>query len=180
MTGIAFGLAPALLISKTNLAESLKEGRRGATASVQTNRTRSLLVVAEVALALVLLVGAGLLINSFVRLQQVAPGFDPAQTLTFNVAPSAARTSTPQQIADFYQELTARLKALPRVVNASVVFQLPLSGSRRHHQRRDRGHVRSIPPIGRRSVIHMAGPDYFKTMGIPVMRGTRLHRPRRR
>ena len=70
------GSCPALLISKTNLAESLKEGRRGATASVQTNRMRSVLVVAEVALALVLLVGAGLLINSFVRLQQVAPGFD--------------------------------------------------------------------------------------------------------
>jgi len=170
VTGIAFGLAPALLISKTNLAESLKEGRRGATASAETNRTRSLLVVAEVALALVLLVGAGLLITSFVRLQQVAPGFDPAQTLTFNVAPSAARTSTPQQIADFYQELTARLKALPRVINASVVFQLPLSGS---------GATTSVAIAGRASdpadrpsvVIHMAGPDYFKTMGIPVMRG---------
>ena len=170
VTGVAFGLVPAVLISKTNLAESLKEGRRGATASVQTNRMRSVLVVAEVALALVLLVGAGLLINSFVRLQQVAPGFDAAQTLTFNVAPSAARTSTPQHIADFYQELTARLKALPRVVDASVVFQLPLSGS---------GATTSVEIEGSPSnsadrpmvLIHMAAPGYFKTMGIPVKRG---------
>jgi putative ABC transport system permease protein len=170
VTGIAFGLAPALLISKTNLAESLKEGRRGATASAQTNRTRSVLVVAEVALALVLLVGAGLLINSFVRLQQVAPGFDPGQTLTFNVAPSAARTSTPQQIADFYQELTARLKALPGVVNASVVFQLPLSGTGASTSVVIQG--RPTDPSDRTSVvIHMAGPDYFRTMGIPVVRG---------
>jgi putative ABC transport system permease protein len=170
VTGVAFGLVPAVLISKTNLAESLKEGRRGATAGVQTSRTRSVLVVAEVALALVLLVGAGLLINSFVRLQQVAPGFDPAQTLTFNVAPSAARTATPQQIADFYHELTARLKALPRVVDASVVFQLPLSGS---------GATTSVEIEGRPRnsadrpmvLLHTAAPGYFKTMGIPVKRG---------
>jgi putative ABC transport system permease protein len=131
---------------------------------------RSGLVVAEVALALVLLVGAGLLINSFVRLQQVAPGFDPAQTLTFNVAPSAARTSTPQHIADFYQELTARLKALPGVLDASVVFQLPLSGS---------GASTSVAIEGRPGspadrpmvVLHTASAGYFRTMGIPVTRG---------
>ena len=169
LTGVAFGLVPSLLVSKTNLAESLKEGRRGATASVQTNRARSLLVVAEVALALVLLVGAGLLINSFVRLQQVAPGFDPAQTLTFNVAPSAARTASPQRIADFYQELTSRLKGLPGVVNAGVVFQLPLSGS---------GAATGVQIAGRENasdppmvVFHMASPGYLQTMGIPVARG---------
>ena len=169
LTGVVFGLVPSLLVSKTNLAESLKEGRRGATASVQTSRARSVLVVAEVALALVLLVGAGLLINSFVRLQQVAPGFDPAQTLTFNVAPSAARTSSPQRIADFYQELTSRLKELPGVVNAGVVFQLPLSGS---------GAATSVQIAGRENaadpsmvVFHMASPGYFQTMGIPVARG---------
>ena len=145
--------ASALLISKTNLAESLKEGRRGATASVQTNR--SVLVMAEVALALVLLVGAGLLINSFVRLRQVAPGFDAAQTLTFNVAPSAARTSTPQHIADFYQELTARLKALPRVVDASV-FQLPLSGSGATTSVEIEGSPSN--PADRPMVLHMAAP----------------------
>ena len=169
-TGIVFGLAPALLISNTNLAESLKESRRGATASVRTNRTRSMLVVAEVALALVLLVGAGLLINSFVRLQQVAPGFDPQQVLTFNVAPSAARTSTPQQIAEFYRELTEKVRVLPQVVNASVVFQLPLSGSGATTSVAIQG--RAVYPADRPSVvIHMAGPDYFKTMRIPVVWG---------
>jgi putative ABC transport system permease protein len=170
VTGVAFGLAPALLVSKANLAESLKEGRRGATASVQTNRARGLLVVAEVALALVLLVGAGLLINSFLRLQQVAPGFDPQQVLAFNVAPSADRTSTPQRIVGFYRELTEQLKALPGVVDASVVFQLPLAGS---------GATTSVVIEGRPTdaaeqptvVIHMAAPGYFRTMGIPIVRG---------
>jgi putative ABC transport system permease protein len=169
-TGLIFGLAPALLIANTNLAESLKEGRRGATAGVQTSRTRNLLVVAEVALALVLLVGAGLLINSFVRLQRVAPGFDPGQTLAFNVAPSAGRTSTPEQIGEFYRALTSRIKVLPGVVNASTVFQLPLAGS---------GASTSIVVAGRPNpsanrpsvVIHMAGPEYFRTMGIPIVRG---------
>ena len=170
VTGMAFGLAPALLISKTNVAESLKEGRRGATASVQTNRTRSLLVVTEVALALVLLVGAGLLINSFVRLQQVAPGFDPGQTLTFNVAPSAARTTTPGQIAGFYRELTERLKALPGVVNASVIFQLPLGGTAANTSIAIEG--RPVAPGDRpTAIIHMAGPEYFRTMGIPLVKG---------
>ena len=169
-TGVAFGLAPALLIRKTNLAESLKEGRRGATDSARTNRTRSLLVITEVALALVLLVGAGLLINSFVRLQQVAPGFDPRQVLAFNVAPSGDRTSTPQQIVDFYQELTGRLKGLPGVVNASVVFQLPLGGAAASTGVAIDG--RPVDPADRPSaVIHMVGPDYFRTMGIPVVRG---------
>lgn len=169
-TGIVFGLAPALLIANTNLAESLKEGRRGATASVQTNRARSVLVVAEVALALVLLIGAGLLINSFVRLQQVAPGFDPQQVLAFNVAPSADRTSTPQQLADFYRELTAQLKVLPGVLNASVVFQLPLAGSGATTSVAIEG--KEVHPADRPSVvIHMAGPEYFKTMGIPIVKG---------
>jgi putative ABC transport system permease protein len=169
-TGIAFGLAPALLISRANLAESLKEGRRGATASVQTNRVRSLLVVAEVALALVLLVGAGLLINSFVRLQQVAPGFDPQHVLALNVAPSAGRTSSPQQIADFYRELVAQLKALPSVVNASVVFQLPLAGNAATTSVAIEGRV-DYPADRPSVVLHMAGPDYFRTMGIPVVKG---------
>ncbi len=139
LTGSAFGLAPALTIARTNLGESLKQGGRGASGSVQTNRTRSLLVVVEIALALVLLVGAGLLLQSFVRLQQVALGFDPQNVLTFNVAMSVDQTTRPAQTADFYQRLTERVKSLPGVINASVVFQMPLGGGAATTEFADRG-----------------------------------------
>jgi putative ABC transport system permease protein len=169
-TGVAFGLAPALLIAGTNLAEALREGARGATASVRTNRTRGLLMIVEVALALVLLVGAGLLIQSFVRLQQVALGFDPRDVLTFNVAVPTDSTTAPQQIATFYQQLTERLKALPGVVNASVVFQLPLSGSGATTGLTIEGGP-AHPSDRPNAVIHMVDPEYFRTMGIPLVKG---------
>ena len=169
-TGVAFGLAPALLIGRTNLAEALREGARGATASVHTNRTRGLLVIVEVALALVLLVGAGLLIQSFVRLQQVALGFDPRDVLTFNVAMPTDGTTAPQHIATFYQQLTERLKALPGVANASVVFQLPLSGSGATTGLTIEGKP-AHPSDRPNAVIHMVDPEYFRTMGIPLVKG---------
>ena len=169
-TGVAFGLAPALIVSGANLAESLREGARGATSSVYTTRTRGLLVIVEVALALVLLVGAGLLIQSFVRLQQVALGFDPRNVLTFNVAMPTDSSTSPPQIARFYQQLTERLRALPGVTNASVVFQLPLSGSGATTGLTIDG--RAANPSDRPTgVIHMVGPEYFQTMGIPVVKG---------
>jgi putative ABC transport system permease protein len=169
-TGVAFGLAPALMISGTNLAESLREGARGATSSLRTNRTRGLLVIVEVALALVLLVGAGLLMQSFVRLQQVALGFDPRDVLTFNVAMPADSNTSPQQIAGFYQQLTERLRALPGVVNASVVFQLPLSGSGATTGLTIEGQP-THPSDRPDGVIHMVDPEYFRTMGTPLVKG---------
>jgi putative ABC transport system permease protein len=170
LTGVAFGLAPALIISGTNLAESLREGARGATSSAHTNRTRGLLVVVEVALALVLLVGAGLLIQSFVRLQQVALGFDPRNVLTFNVTMPSDSNTSPRQIAGFYEQLTARLRALPGVVNASVVFQLPLSGSGATTGLTIEGQP-TDPSDRPDGVIHMVDPEYFRTMGIPIVKG---------
>jgi putative ABC transport system permease protein len=169
-TGVAFGLAPALVISGTNLAASLREGARGATAGVHTNRTRSLLVIVEVALALVLLVGAGLLIQSFVRLQHVALGFDPRDALTFNVAMPTDSNTSPRQIAGFYQQLTERLRALPGVVNASVVFQLPLSGSGATTGLTIEGQA-THPSDRPNGLIHIVDPEYFRTMGIPVLKG---------
>ena len=169
-TGVAFGLAPALIISGTNLAEALREGARGATAGLHTNRTRGLLVIVEVALALVLLVGAGLLIQSFVRLQQVALGFDPRDVLTFNVAMPTDNNTSPQQIAGFYRQLAERLRALPGVVNASVVFQLPLSGSGATSGLTIEGKP-AHPSDRPNGVIHMVDPDYFRTMGIPLVKG---------
>jgi putative ABC transport system permease protein len=169
-TGVAFGLAPALIISGTNLAESLREGARGATSGVHTNRTRGLLVIVEVALALVLVVGAGLLIQSLVRLQQVELGFDPRDVVTFNVAMPTDGNTSPQQIAGFYQQLTERLKALPGVVNASVVFQLPLSGSGATTGLTIEG--QPVDPGDRpNGVIHMVDPEYFRTMGTPIVKG---------
>ncbi len=167
-TGIAFGLAPALIISRTNLAEALKEGGRGATGGIYTNRTRSLLVVVEIALALVLLVGAGLLIRSLARLQQAPLGFDPRNALTFNVAKSVDNSTSPSQIADFYRQLTERLKALPGVVNASVVFQLPLSGAGASTGLGIEGQPEGNDPFG---VIHSVGPEYFRAMGIQLLKG---------
>jgi putative ABC transport system permease protein len=169
-TGVAFGLAPALIISKTNLAEALKEGERGATGSVYTNRTRSMLVVVEIALALVLLVGAGLLIRSLMRLQQVAVGFDPRNLLTFNVAKSSNSTHGPPQNVDFYRQLTERMKALPGVINASVVFQLPLGGSGGTTSLVIEGHP--VEPADQPfAIIHSVSPEYFRTMGIQLVKG---------
>ncbi len=169
-TGIAFGLAPALIVSRTNLAVSLKEGGRSSTGGFHTSRTRSLLLVVEIALALVLLVGAGLLVQSLVRLQQVAPGFESRNVLTFNVAMSVDSTTGPPQIADFYRQLTERLKALPGVVNASVVFQLPLSGRGGSTGLEIEGQPvdPANPTMG---IIHSVSPEYFRTMGIPIIRG---------
>jgi putative ABC transport system permease protein len=169
-TGIGFGLAPALIISRTNLAESLKEGGRGSTSSIHTNRTRSLLVIVEIALALVLLVGASLLIQSLVQLQQVALGFDPHNALTFNVAMPVDQTTGPEQIADFYQNLTNRLKALPGVADASVVFQLPLGGG--GARAGIQVESKSLDPDTRTfGVLHSVGPEYFRTMSIPLVKG---------
>jgi putative ABC transport system permease protein len=168
--GISFGLAPALIISKTNLAEALKEGGRGATGGIYANSTRSLLVVVEIALALVLLVGAGLLIQSLMRLQQVELGFDSRNVLTFNVAKSVDRSTSPSQIADFYRQLTERLKALPGVVNASVVFQVPLSGAGASTGLEIEGQpgAPGNRPFG---VFHSVGPEYFRAMGIQLVKG---------
>ena len=92
-------------------------------------RLRNALIVGEVALSLVLLIGTGLMLRSFTNLQRVRPGFDPQNVLTFNVAKSVDSTTGPPQTAEFYRQLTERMKALPGVINASVVFQLPLGGS---------------------------------------------------
>ena len=169
-TGIIFGLAPALLVANANLAESLKDFARGGTAGVQTTRTRSLLVVAEVALALVLLIGAGLLVNSFARLQQVAPGFDPEP----DTGLQRGAVGQPDVDAAANRRVLPRAaraaQGAPGVVNASMIFQLPLAGSGATTSIEIAG--RTVAPADRPSVvIHTAGPEYFKTMGIPIVKG---------
>jgi len=177
VTGLIFGLVPALQASRFDLNQSLKEGVRGMTTGVGQNRLRSLLVVAEVAMALVLLIGAGLLMKSFVRLLDVKPGFNPANVLTFeiqlpNLPPSRYERNEAQTA--FFQQLMTRLQALPGVENAGGVLSLPLSGAVESTDLFVEG--RESTPDGERpdADYTIVTPDYFATLQIPLLQGRHL------
>jgi putative ABC transport system permease protein len=160
--GIIFGLMPALQASRSNPSECLKEGERGSTAN--RGRTRSVLVVAEVGLSLVLLVGAGLLVKSFARLMDVNPGFAADRLLTFNVAlPSS--TDAAQQFA-FYRDVMQRLQSLPGVRSVGAVSRLPLAGGNSSRSFKVPGSDKDYD-----ADIRVSTADYFRTMGIPLMKG---------
>lgn len=160
--GVAFGLVPALQGSRSNPNEFLKEGERGSTAN--RGRTRSALVIAEVGLSLVLLVAAGLLVKSFARLMDVNPGFDPDRLLIFNVGlPSS--TDPARQLA-FYQQVVQRLQALPGVRAVGAVSRLPLAGGNSSRSFKVPGNEKDYE-----ADIRVSTPDYFRTMGIPLLKG---------
>ena len=127
-TGVLFGLAPALRTMKLNLSESLKEGGRSGSEGGQRNRTRSALVVLESAVAVVLLIGAGLLIRSLIQLQNTNPGFDASNVLTMRVDLPRQKYDTPDKAANFFTQLETRVGGLPGVENVGFVTELPLSG----------------------------------------------------
>ena len=127
LTGLIFGLVPAFQASKPDLNESLKEGARGGTEGRHRNFVRSTLVVAEVVIAMVLLVCAGLLIRSFMRLQQVSPGFNPSNVLTMQLSLPRAKYGENQQLASFFEQVVQRVQALPGVSSAAVGNNLPMS-----------------------------------------------------
>jgi putative ABC transport system permease protein len=170
-TGIIFGLAPALKASKPDLNEALKEGSRGSTEGFSGRRLRNLLVVSEMALALVLLIGAGLLIRSFLRLQQVNPGFDASNVLAVEVELPGAKYKDAPQAAAFFEQVLERISRLPGVESAGGVTTLPLSGS----NMRTSFTVESRPPVppGQEplSYLRSVTPDYFRTLRIPILRG---------
>ena len=170
-TGVLFGLAPAVIVSKLNLNDTLKEGGRSSAEGAGGRRVRNGLAIAEIALSLVLLVGAGLLIRSFLRLQEVKPGFNPSNLLTAQLALPTAKYAENQQVVNFYDQLLERLAQQPGVKSASVTTALPLAGGGdflaffvegRPVVRTDR-----IPDAEARVV----NADYFRTMEIPLRRG---------
>ena len=170
LTGVVFGLAPALNASKTSLTESLKEGGRSGTDGARRNRVRSALVVMEVALSLVLLVGAGLLLQSLLRLQQVNPGFNPKNVLTFRLDLPAVKYSTSQQIGDFFGQLQTRIEELPGVQAASAVSPLPLSNANMGVVFETEG--RPVAKSERHPTdLRIISPDYFRTMSILLIKG---------
>jgi len=169
VTGVLFGLVPAVHSSKTDLAESLKEGGRGSGDASRGNWLRGVLVVVEVAVAVVLLVGAGLLIQSLRRLQQVNPGFNSHNVLTFSLSLPEVKYKSEQQV-EFYRQLKERIEALPGVRSASGVMPLPLGGDRMRVTFETEG--RPIPKGELPATeIRTIGVDYFKTMGIPLIKG---------
>jgi putative ABC transport system permease protein len=161
-TGVLFGLAPAFFASRSNPNESLREGERGS--SLGKNQARSILIAAEIALSLVLLVGAGLMMKSFVRLTKVDPGFNPDHLLVFNIGLPAA--AEPARQSAFYQQVVERLGALPGVQAAGAVSRLPLAGG---NSSRSFDVAGSSQP--RNADIRVCTPDYFRTMGIPLLKG---------
>src|SRR5579864_5092906 len=172
-TGLLFGMAPALEGSAADLNESLKEGGRTSSSGRGRAKLRKLLVVAEVALSLVLLAGAGLLMKSFLLLQRVPPGFRPEKLLTVLVGLPRSRYRLPQQQAAFFDQALERIARVPGVRSVGIVSSLPMSGD----QDSDSFEIENRPtPKGE---SHSTGDraisaDYFRTMGIRVLKGRAL------
>jgi predicted permease len=169
-TGMLFGLAPALHASRFNLFASLKEGGRTATAGTGRSRLRRLLVISQVSLAVVLLIGASLLIESMFHLLHQSPGFDPQGVLAFALDLPDARYGKPEQSADFFKEVLDRIRSVPGVENASAALPLPLSDNslRTSFEIEGQPIAKSDLP---RTQIRAVGLDYFKTMRIPLLTG---------
>ncbi|HEY9402426.1 MAG TPA: ABC transporter permease [Pyrinomonadaceae bacterium] len=178
-TGLIFGLAPALQISKLDQYKALKEGGSKGGGSRRNRSFRSLLVVSEVALSLILLIGAGLLIKGFLSLQKVDPGFNPNNVLTLNTSLPRSTYQTNEMAARFYEQLLERVQALPGVKAAGAVTVLPFSNSDEGTGFYIEGQPK--PDAGQGPLLHqrIISPGYFQAMGVGVRNGREFdHRDR--
>ncbi|MFZ0063158.1 MAG: ABC transporter permease [Pyrinomonadaceae bacterium] len=171
ITGVLFGLAPALRTMRLNLSESLKEGGRSGGDGAHRNRTRSVLVVLESAVAVVLLIGAGLLVRSLIQLQNVSPGFDPHNVLTMRVDLPREKYASPEKASNFFSQLETHIGSLPGVEHVGLISELPLSG-----QPNDMPYtVEGRPPVSSDQAFdddfRRVNTQYFSAMHIPFLRG---------
>ncbi|MBI4502606.1 MAG: ABC transporter permease [Gemmatimonadetes bacterium] len=170
LTGLAFGLVPALRISSPKLEEALRD-ESGIGGGRRPRRTLATLIVAEVALALVLLVGAGLMVRSFISLNQVDPGFDTRDLLAARIRLTPSRYPSPPSQQQFFDQLVATLRGRPGVSGVTTARTLPLSGARMVlaiNPRDIRGDdPEQLLPIG----TTVVGPDFFSTLRIPILQG---------
>src|SRR5262249_49094854 len=170
LTGLGLGLAPAIQAWALDLTGVLKEGGRGAGGGAR-HRLRDVLVVAEVSLSLVLLVGAGLLLQSLWRLQATNPGFRPDHVLTMEFRLPPARYADPAKIATFFRDVMAQVRALPGVESAALVRAVPLSGNWGGSAYRVEGAPEPAPGQEPEAQVNLVTPDYFRTLGIGLVRG---------
>ena len=171
VTGLLFGLVPAFQSTRSTLSSTLKEAGRGALTTRGGTRMRTTLVVAEVALAVTLLAGAGLLIRSFARLAAVDPGFQVKQALTFEVSLPDSRYAAREKQVAFFDDLMPRLESIPGVRNAAAVMALPLSGTSLVLTFEVEGRP-PVPPSQQPAMqVRIATADYFQSIGVPLKRG---------
>ncbi|MFY9571738.1 MAG: ABC transporter permease [Blastocatellia bacterium] len=168
LTGILFGLIPALQSSKLDLGEVLKEGSRSSAAF--GGPTRSFLVVSEITLALVLLICAGLMIKSFLHLVSVSPGFNPENVIAMRIALPSSEYGQGHQKVSFFKQLVGRIENLPGVLSAGVATNVPLSGSNMLFTFTVEGRP-PVPGEDRSAQFHAISPNYFRVMGIPILKG---------
>ncbi len=170
-TGLIFGLAPALLATEHTIGESLKSAARSASASVRGRRTRGALVIGEIALSVMLLVGAGLLMRSFRALERVDPGFDPHGLLGISFEMPVEHFSSPAYRESAIAQVVAKVQRVPGVRSATVAADLPPRGGVALGDLEING--RTIPPSDGVSLIgyNMAGKNYFRVIGIPLREG---------
>jgi len=166
--GMFFGLFPALQLAKSDINVTLKEGGRSSTGDRRSQRTRSVLVVSEIALATVLLIGAGLLIRSFSSVLAAPGGFNPERVLTLQTSLSPTRYATAARRLQFVNQALDRIRALPGVGSASVISRLPLNAGRSTRSFEIKGLV--SPAEGDADYL-VVSPGYFTSMGVRLIRG---------
>ncbi len=172
LTGILSGLAPAIQTSKPDMNETLKEGGRSSVAGAHRHRLRSLLVISEIALALVLMVGTGLMIKGFGRLlENQRQGFDPRNVLTMNLALPEAKYKEPAQRVAFYNQLFERLKAVPEIESVGSATSLPSSGNWSNTSFSIEGRPAPTPSEEPAADFQSINDDYFRALRIPMMKG---------
>jgi putative ABC transport system permease protein len=171
LTGVIFGLVPAFEASRLNLNESLKEGGKNVGGNTRSNRLRSAFVVAEVALSLVLLVGAGLLIQSFTRLQNVNPGFNAQNVLTMNILLPRAKYDNDRKRIDFFKQAVADLQTLPGVQSAGAVSFIPFAGPGAGTRFEIEGLPKPVVGQEPNTSVMVTDANYFETMKIPLRQG---------
>ena len=169
--GVIFGLAPALTASKTNLVTTLKDSERTDTPGAARQWLRRTFVIAEVAIALVLLISAGLLVRSFGKLLDVRPGFDPHNVLTLRMSLPSAQYTNVAKVSAFYDNVLTRVSALPAVQHAGAAFQTPFTpgADNSTFYIRDR-HAGPGDPAPHADYAYVSS-DYFKSIGLPIIKG---------
>jgi predicted permease len=170
-TGMMAGLKPAWRFSRADVNDGLKEGGRSGTEGRQSHRMRNALVMSEMALAFVLLIGAGLMLRSFARLISLDPGFDPANLLSLQVSVSGTKQADPARREIYYRELTERISALPGVKSVSAINHAPITGDVWGTRFRIEGRAEPLAGEGPTAVYRVSWPGYFHTLRTPVLRG---------